>query len=268
MKSDTERDMRSVSSGPKPPNQPPIPSWLIAYLNPKNWPNWLKYVVAPIFFIGLVFYYRDQRVGNGIFASIKEEEIGSSLKTRQIIRGGRLIEISYADGTIHPADGLAIAVVTKEDDTKAPERLAPFKGLIKDTDWPVAVFLNASGFDTTGEPVVIRRVADGKELFRAPVTDKVVLGVVQSDNKFKVYLGDGTTKVVDEKFWVEKYMRMQHTDPKDLEKMSDEELAKLGLRRAVPKGEEKSTPPKGPQLRVIQIPLDKLKLPKLKLPKE
>ncbi len=68
-----------------------------------------------------------------------------------------------------PADAIGVAVVTLEDNNKAPEKLKA--QLLDKVDFPVVVFFNATGFDASGTPYIVRKAADGKQLYGL-VTDR------------------------------------------------------------------------------------------------
>lgn len=247
-------DLEAMSVGSPPPQQPPAPPWL-SYLNPGRWPKWFKYLAMPVLFVVLVFYFRDQRVGNGLFAPSQPAAEPQALSDGVAVRTqGVKVEVGYLDGSWLPADGLGVALVTREDDAKAPDRLNAFRGLLTDQDFPLVVFLNASGFDATGEPVVIRRAKDGKELYRSPNAEKVLLCVAQRDGRFRVFVPRGM-RTVDEQTWVEKYMRLKYEplppDPKADPKQKSPEVLKQRPPAEAPKG----TKDKGVSLRVVPLRL-------------
>src|SRR4029077_5173074 len=73
---------------------------------------------------------------------------------------------------------------------------------------------NATGFDTTGEPIFIRRASDGGVLYDAQGPRPVALCVARRDCPCYVrqrYTNKPVT--VDEKNWVEKYMRLKLEPP-------------------------------------------------------
>lgn len=242
---------RQPDASPPPP--PKIPAWV----NPKTWPTWLKYLVAPIAILALTFYYRDQRVGNGFFAKPPTVELWPS-PTVSARFGWNGVTIVYGDKRERSADGLVVAIVTEDDDKKNPAQLADWRHLWQDSDFPVVVFLNASGFDPSGLPTVIRRASDGKVLFDAKTPKRAALVVPKHDpaGGCDVYDDNGKDESVSEKDWYTKYLRSDPPpDPKDLEKMSDEELRKRGYER-VPGSKppepvkEKDKPPEFPKVRV------------------
>lgn len=144
---------------------------------------------------------------------------------------------TYQDGSTQPADGLAFAVLTADDIGPNAERFAKV-GYVPDTkDFPVVVFYNPSGFDNTGDPSAIRRAKDGSAVFR--VKDRPpqqVAGVTPNrDGSFRVFFRDGTEAAVPEDAFYRAYMGTEPADkiptPAELDKMSDDELKKLGLTR-------------------------------------
>ena len=224
----SHHDDHPIPEQPKDTKSPLFWLWKLA---PWTWPTWLKFLAAGPVITLLAFYFRDVRVGDGFWGKPGVEiEAGVRLKVDNYSR----VTIDYAQGQTFPADGLFMTVVTQDDHAKTPERLAPFIALVKDDDWPIVVFVNGTGFDTTGEPICIRRASDGKELYRSDNSQRVALCVGKSDGSFTVYLPSGGSRDLSEKDWVEKFMRLtlqSPETPKDLEKLSDEELKKLGYER-------------------------------------
>lgn len=211
---------------------------------PKKWPRWLRWLLSVPIILLLAFFFRDKRLGSPLYDKISGQTSMASWKVQPFEEEPKitvdfdqrhgLVQYTYLNGTAFPADGLAAAFITAADDAQQPERLAPYKALIKDTDFPLVVFMNASGFDPTGEPICIRRAADGGVVYKAPDLHQVRLAVPLRDGQFLLFLLDGTTKKVSEAEWMLKAMRMplaNSLDPKELEKLSDEELRKRGLER-------------------------------------
>jgi len=211
---------------------------------PKKWPRWLRWLLSVPVIILLAFFFRDKRLGSPLYDKISGQTSMATWKVQPFEEEPKitvdfdqrhgLVRYTYVNGTEVPADGLAAAYITAEDNAQQPDRLAPYKALIKDTDFPLVVFMNASGFDPTGEPICIRRASDGGVVYKAQDLHQVRLAVPLRDGQFLLFLLDGTTKKVSEAEWMLKAMRMplaNSLDPKELEKLSDEELKKRGLER-------------------------------------
>jgi hypothetical protein len=220
---------------PKAPERPAdgkSPLYWLWLVKPWTWPRWAKVVAALLLIPILTFYYRDKRVGDGFWGTAEVREVEAGVKVR-VDNYGRT-KVTYGDGKELAAEGMQLVVVTKEDHEKDTTRLAPFMSFIKDSDWPLVVFVNSTGFDPTGEPVVIRRASDGQMLYSAGSVGRVALSVPKRDGSFTVHLADGSKLDVSEKDWVEKFMRLKYQSPpdlKELEKMSDDELKARGYLR-------------------------------------
>lgn len=246
--------------------------------------RWLRWalplpVLAALAALALfALYDRGVRVGDNYWGR-PLADVEGGIRVR-VDSSGRGI-VAYRNNTQLPADGLSFAVVTLEDHNKDKERLAPFLALVSPGDWPLVVFFNASGFDASGEPVAIRRVADGGELYRPIAADKAVaLALPRRAGGFVVYHRDGGVGEVNERDWVEKYLRLPYQptpSEKDLEKLSDEELKKLGYerlpleearKRGLVDDKGKQVAPPGPgRLTIRDLEKPKEKLPE-KLPEK
>lgn len=221
-------DVEHEGSYSDAPTPPVAPSWL-KRLWPSGWPRWAKWLLAPLFLVVLVFYFRDVRMGTGLWGNALVE-VERGVKVRVDNQGRAWV--TYQNKQELPADGLGLVVVTEGDNDNHPDKLQAFRGMIMKADWPVVVFLNATGFDATGEPVVIRKALDGHELYRAPITDRVALNIPNRDGTFTLLMADRTSKSMPEREWLTKYMRLSPApDAKELEKLSDEELRKKGFER-------------------------------------
>ncbi len=142
--------------------------------------------------------------------------------------------VTYQDGTKIPVEGLGATVVLLSEKDKL--KLTDFNPA--DSDFPVVVFFNRSGFDATGEPRVVRRASDGGPVYSLSSTkvEQVQLMIPLRGGGFTVYhRGGGKPLVVSESDWYKRYMGIAPPvplPPQDkLDKMSEEELKKLGLQR-------------------------------------
>ena len=234
------------------PDNPPIPHVPLRR-RLLDWRTALAWSITAAAVTGFLLVWTRTRPGGGV----EEQSLGGGVKVRVLATSAHIV---YGDGSRFPPDGLAMVVVTAEDDKSHPQRLDPVRPRIGATDWPVVVFVNASGFDATGAPVVIRRAADGKVLYREEggSPSPVRLSVARRDGDFDVYpYGRAEPWRVGEREWVEKFLRVPYeVDPKELEKLSDEELARRGLQRLPatnqqPKTKAEDGKGKGPPLRIL-----------------
>ncbi len=169
--------------------------------------------------------------------------------------------VAYLDGTTLPADAHGLVCFTWADYQKAPERLqlkdfTPLEG-----HFPVVVFFNASGFDSSGEPVLVRRAGDGRQLWKGVQAPALRHAVPQRDGSFMTYPVQGEPVLVKEADWYRTYMSVEPPlSPAELEKLSDEQLKEIGIQRVV--APEGKTGVRGRVLRVGGNPaLVPLKVP-------
>jgi hypothetical protein len=151
--------------------------------------------------------------------------------------------ITYQDGSTILTDGLGVAAATWADHQKNPERLTSPGYQPQESQFPVVVFFNRSGFDATGKPVCIRQASDGKVVWHDDTERLVTTVVPQREGGFLVYLvGYSHPVQVSEVDWYTKYMGVDpplaSIPPEQLEKMTDEQLTALGIKR-VPKEQPK-----------------------------
>lgn len=122
--------------------------------------------------------------------------------------------VVYQNGVKILADGLGVAAITWEDYTKFPARLDDSGAKFPRQDFPLVVFFNATGFDATGVPVVVRRASDGELLYRRDdAPSRLALVTPLRDGRFRItptYLDrvSGTFVVSDER-WYTAYMGRQ-----------------------------------------------------------
>jgi hypothetical protein len=157
---------------------------------------------------------------------------------------GRLV-VTYDDGTAVPADALGVAVITAEDYKKFPDRLDRHGIRPNSSDYPVVAFFNSTGFDATGDPVAVRRGKDGLLIHGKPDARKPVHAVVADrGGGFRVVAGNYSWKTyddkmawrtVDDKEWFKDFMNIEPPvklpTPEEMDRMTDAELEKLGVRR-------------------------------------
>lgn len=143
--------------------------------------------------------------------------------------------VQYQNGATLPFDGVGFAVLTLDDYKKTPDRL---KGVqLKDDQFPVVAFFNAGGFDSSGEPVVVRKAADGSVLHEMTQRPKKPVAWVQAkrDGTFAVRFWDRTDASATADEFYRTYVGSEPAPdvppPEALDKMTDAELAKVGLTR-------------------------------------
>jgi len=161
-------------------------------------------------------------------------------------------EIQYGDGKRLPLDSYGVATLTWEDFQKQVERFGEAGKALKEADFPVVVFFNSSGFDATGDPMVVRRAKDGDVVMelksRPPMLRFMTPG---RDGSFKLFTwGSKEPTIVKEDEWYRKYVGVEAPKalPKqeELDKMSDEQLKALGIQRVTqPDKKDKEQPPSG-----------------------
>lgn len=159
----------------------------------------------------------------------------------------------YQDGSKQPFDGFAFTAVTAEDYQANSEVFKKSGYVPQPADLPVVVFFNLSGFDPAGDPGVIRRAKDGIVVFelKNKPPKRLLAMAVMRDGTFQVFFRDGTNSNVDEVTWYRDYMGIESPvtlPPQDkLDKMTPEELAKLGLSRVSAEEYEKKFGVKPPE---------------------
>jgi hypothetical protein len=146
--------------------------------------------------------------------------------------------VGYLNGDSHWADGIGIAVLTWEDQRGAPDRLKKIYAGPKEEDFPVVVFFNLSGFDSTGEPGVIRRAKDGSVVAQAKdrPPGRLTQAVAGRDGTWTGYVlrgKAGFTIRPDDfyRLYVGVEPPARQPSPEELDKMSEDQLKKLGVRK-------------------------------------
>lgn len=145
------------------------------------------------------------------------------------------VSVTYQNGKKAKIEAFGVAVVTKTDNDKVPDRLKSVS-TIQAADFPVVVLFNASGFDGTGDPTEVFRAADGSLVWSDIKRARPVrLAVVRRDGTFAAHYFDGTSGTVDEKEWYSRYMGVEEVPilpaPEELDKMTPEQLKALGIDR-------------------------------------
>lgn len=163
-------------------------------------------------------------------------------------------EVVFQDGSRKFPEGVGIVTMTLEDHKANPERLSKQGIVLEDSDFPVIVFFNQSSFDATGDPAVVRRAKDGSEVFGLKNRVKRLRYIIpQRGGGYLAYLWDTNDPLkLDEATFYRDYMGIEpppSLPPQDkLDKMSDEELQKLGIRRMTKEEYEKQgKTPKEPE---------------------
>lgn len=202
------------------------------WLKKKWWILLLGLLVVPV----LAFRAMRERlaVENG-----EKDPIALGMDGLQLLVGKSGVTVRYPQGKQLPADGLGVSLISLEAHKKNPERLEKLQ--LREQDFPVLVFFNATGFDATGAPVVVRRARDGVQLYPEKSEDRVLVRAVipEEDGKWTVYFWDDQTRqvgkrVVSDEVWYRVFMNeplVRTPTPEELDKMSDEQLRAMGIQR-------------------------------------
>lgn len=144
--------------------------------------------------------------------------------------------LEFGDKSRIVLESVGVAVLTWDDFQKQKERFGEKADQLKPEDFPAVVLFNLSGFDTTGDPMEVRRVSDGKVVMFLSNKPKAVRTMLPTrDGKFRLFFWDNTEEVISSDEWYIRYVGV--SPPKsipsfeELEKMSDAELKALGLTR-------------------------------------
>lgn len=195
-----------------------------------------------IFGTGFVVGCRNQRAWNEARTTEPQPLDESVSKVALRFDKGEAVVI-YEDGNARRADAIGAALVTLGDHEKFPDRFERHGIKLARTDYPVVAFFNATAFDATGDPLVVRRASDGKELYRKDSAGKQVAAVIaRRGGGFRwlnAYHWDTGEKVkwadVTDEEWFKDFMNLEPPvkipPAEELEKMTDEELKKLGVNR-------------------------------------
>lgn len=209
---------------------------------PPAQPGWFrrngKYVLLGLLFVPfLAFQAMKERKEKEAAAAVSEQpadDLVPGLKSRLSKAGDTFV---YQDGTELPHDGLGYAVLSWDDYQKNPDRFQKAGFVAQEADFPVVVFFNLTAFDASGDPGVVRRAKDGSVVFELKDRPRkqVARMTPLRDGTFKVFFRDGSADVVSEDAWYRTYMGVEPA-PKlppgdELDKMSPDQLAKLGLAR-------------------------------------
>lgn len=185
---------------------------LFTKLNVKAWPLWAKCVAFLVVVPVLALVYKQQR--------IDKEGIPLFTEYPGLVwfdDGSPLGKIQYPNGNSESRVGLAVFVVTWEEYQKVPEVLGGFGIQFNKNDFPVVVFCNSSAFDATAVPIMVRCLADGRQIVQKPFVPPLVRLLVPRDGGYRVYFADGSKLDLDEREWVEKYMNLPFQAPSPAE---------------------------------------------------
>jgi hypothetical protein len=135
----------------------------------RNWYYLLAVVVVPIL-AGINAHERTESLSEYTATfTVTEVRTGSAVKLKMHRQVDTCV---YADGTELPVDGAVVMVVTWAE-YKLISGMAPHYPTAE-SDYPIVVFANKTGFDATLNPVAIRRSKDGVLCGRAKETGKDV----------------------------------------------------------------------------------------------
>jgi hypothetical protein len=123
--------------------------------------------------------------------------------------------VQFADGKEQPLDSYGVAVMTWADHQKNPKTLERPNVKLVEADFPVVVFFNASGFDASGDPAIVRRGKDGSTIYAlAKIPTPVAAATPLRSGSFRIWTKDGQTKDLTEEEWYVVYMGLDKQDPK------------------------------------------------------
>lgn len=199
--------------------------------------NWKLGLLAVFFIPFLAFQQmkeRKAREAAEATAELAADDKVTGLKVRYSKAGDTFV---YQDGTVLPNDGLGYAVLGWDDYQQNPDRFQRAGFEARQPDFPIVVFFNLTGFDASGDPGVVRRAKDGSVVFELKDRPKKPIAGMTPlrDGSFKVFFRDGTADTVSEEDWYRVYMGVEPAaklpTSADLDKMTPEQLAKVGLTR-------------------------------------
>ena len=199
--------------------------------------NW-KYALLALFFVP---YFTWEAMKERKSEELDESAtvIDEKLPDLKLIFNSKNVpgEVQYGDGKRLPLDGYGMAVLTWDDFQKQVDRFGDVGNSLKEYDFPVVVFFNSSGFDATGDPMVVRRAKDGELLIETKGRPKMVRFMAPlRDGGFKLFFwGSKEATTVSEEEWYRTFVGIEPPrelpSPEELEKMTDEQLQKLGIQR-------------------------------------
>lgn len=253
-----------VTTAATPPDPPrgPLAAVLAFLTRLKGVTGWKKWALFVPFVVVGAFYYRDKRVGDGFFADPPAWSVQLFEGAKATARPDGSVVVTYPDGTVAPAHGLAVTAWTADNDREMPDRLAGFKDIVSRDDLPVLLWMNATGFDPTGDPVAVTRVRDGKVLYANPqAVARPRMVVVEPDGTFTAHPASGGPVKLSEAEWVRRYMRLPTRPdpvhaPAEFEKLTDAELKAKGFERVTADEYEKRFGRKPPVARSVTLPPD------------
>lgn len=178
-----------------------------------------------------------------------------------VLRGHDTL-VRYQGGKEVPTDGVGIAVLTWDDLQANPDRLKKAGYKAERADFPVVVFFNQSGFDSTGDPAVVRRARDGSVAFEVKDKPPGRLRQIVSlpDGTWTAYFwgSDEAVRVGQADFY-RLYLGIEPPQPQpaqhsqaELDRMGPEELKRLGIKK-VSRDEALKRAKTGVRGRVIKV---------------
>lgn len=168
--------------------------------------TWYKTIGFVLLALVMVPYYAfqimEKRVADA--ALVLDPQVAVKLH----VGSERLATIIYLDGTWIPSDGHGLAALTWADFQSQKDRFSDEMTKFVEADFPVVVFFNSSGFDSTGDPVVVRRAKDGSLLYTTKTRSvgHTWYCIPQRDGSFLTLNVDGKQATVSEQEWYERYM--------------------------------------------------------------
>lgn len=186
---------------PVPPAATPTPTAPVPAPK-KTWWKTILFIVAAVVMIPYyAFQHMEKRLAEE--ALLVDPQVGVKLH----VGSGPVGDVFYVDGTRETCDGYGLATLTWEDFQSQKDRFGDAVTKLAQEDFPVVVFFNSSGFDSTGDPVAVRRAKDGSFLYKSPrLTPLLKNCIPQRDGSFLVFYQNGTKATVTEQDWYEKYM--------------------------------------------------------------
>lgn len=191
---------------------------LFTYLNVKAWPLWAKCLAFVVVVPVLALVYKQQRIdskGTPLFPDVHPGIVWFD-------DGSFLGKVQYPSGDSYARDGLAGFHVTWEEYQKLPAVLPAAKdggSTWQPTDFPVVVWCNATGFDSTALPVTVRHAHNGALFYQKKTPAGTTVGLVRllvpgpGNDEYTVYMADGTKVGMKETTWVTLYMNLPAQEP-------------------------------------------------------
>jgi hypothetical protein len=152
----------------------------------------------------------------------------------KLVVNGEGTFVIYQTGDRLKADAIGMCLVTADDNKKNPERLKSMN--LADGMFPILVFFNHTGFDSTGVPVLIRRADTGKRVW--PVGGKVsgerLRAAIASEHGWTGFYwntkADHGKLVITDEEWEHTYLGMPKMPPKEDKEEEAKSASKTGVR--------------------------------------